>query len=223
MYSRLLAGLFLLSVTIGFCTQATAFGLPKIPKIPGISSDAESFDLKGGKTELVDKFFKSSNHYLSALALLNKALGKNTEAAQIEKAIEYANDPGIDEADRMKNSIKTSNEASKAIEADLNNQSTIISVEGQVYYAQSLPPAIKGLVGTIQLVPVTKRMVNGVKASPLSAFKQLGGVAKVIPGLPTYIKTVQKTMNLIRTRAKAEGIDGADDPALEAAEDDFDL
>jgi len=223
MYSKLLTGLFLSMVTIGFCTQVTAFGLPKIPKVPGISTGAEEFDLKGGKTELVSKFFKSSNQYLSALALLNKALGKNTEAAQIEKAIEYANDPGIDEADRMKNSIKTSNDASKSIEADLNNQSTVISAEGQVYYAQSLPLAAKGLIGTVQLVPVTKRMVNGVKASPLSAFTQIGGVAKVVPNLPTYMKTVQKTMNLIRKRAKAEGIDGADDPELEAAEDDFDL
>jgi len=215
--------LLIVGLTFGLSSQAVAFGLPKIPSVPGISAGAEEFDLKGGKTELVDKFFKSSNQYLSALALLNKALGKNTEAAQIEKAIEYANDPGIDEADRMKNSIKTSNEASKSIEADLNNQSTVISAEGQIYYAQSLPPAAKGLIGTVQLVPVTKRMVNGVKASPLSAFKQIGGVAKVVPNLPTYIKTVQKTMNLIRKRAKAEGIDGADDPELEAAEDDFDL
>ena len=213
----------ILALAVGFSSQATAFGIPKIPKLPGISSDSESFDLKGGKTELVSKFFSSSNQYLSALVLLNKALGKNTEAAQIEKAIEYANDPGIDEADRMKNSIKTSNEASKSIEADLNNQSTVISAEGQIYYAQSLPPAAKGLVGTVQLVSVTKRMVNGIKASPLSAFKQIGGVAKVVPNLPTYIKTVQKTMNQIRKRGKVEGIDGADDPELEAAEDDFDL
>ena len=48
-------------------------------------------------------------------------------------------------------------------------------------------------------------------------------MAKVIPNLPSYIQTIQKTMKLIQSRAKAEGIDGADDPALEAAEDDFDL
>ena len=193
-------------------------------KLPGISTDgAGGFDLSGGKTELVERFFESSNNYLAALALLNKALGKNIEAAQIEKAIEYANDPGISESDRMKNSIKTSNDASKAIENDLNAQSTVISAEGQVFYAQALPPAGKGLVGTVQMIPVTKQMVEGVKANPISAITAVGGLAKVIPNLPSYIQTIQKTMKLITSRAKAEGIEGADDPALEAEEDDFDL
>ena len=199
---------------------ASAFDL----KLPGVSAGGDGgLDLAGGKTELVERFFESSNNYLGALALLNKALGKNIEAAQIEKAIEYANDPGISESDRMKNSIKTSNDASKAIENDLNAQSTVISAEGQVFYAKALPPAGKGLVGTIQMIPVTNKMVEGVKANPISAVSAVGGLAKVIPNLPNYIQTIQKTMKLITSRAKAEGIEGADDPALEAEEDDFDL
>ena len=203
-----------------FIVPTSAFDL----KLPGVSSGGDGgFDLAGGKTELVERFFESSNNYLEALALLNKALGKNIEAAQIEKAIEYANDPGISEADRMKNSIKTSNDASKAIENDLNAQSTVISAEGQVFYAKALPPAGKGLIGTVQMVPITKKMVEGVKANPMSAVTAVGGLAKVIPNLPNYIQTIQKTMKLITSRAKAEGIEGADDPALEAEEDDFDL
>ncbi len=203
-----------------FIVPTSAFDL----KLPGVSSGGDGgFDLAGGKTELVERFFESSNNYLEALALLNKALGKNIEAAQIEKAIEYANDPGISESDRMKNSIKTSNDASKAIENDLNAQTTVISAEGQVFYAKALPPAGKGLVGTVQMIPVTKNMVEGVKANPLSAVTAVGGLAKVIPNLPNYIQTIQKTMKLITSRAKAEGIEGADDPALEAEEDDFDL
>lgn len=203
-----------------FIVPTSAFDL----KLPGVSTGGDGgFDLAGGKTELVERFFESSNNYLEALALLNKALGKNIEAAQIEKAIEYANDPGISESDRMKNSIKTSNDASKAIENDLNAQTTVISAEGQVFYAKALPPAGKGLVGTVQMIPVTKNMVEGVKANPLSAVTAVGGLAKVIPNLPNYIQTIQKTMKLITSRAKAEGIEGADDPALEAEEDDFDL
>ena len=206
--------------SFGLTVPVSAFTLD----LPGLTGDSSGgFDIKGGKTELVDKFFQSSNDYLEALMLLNKALGKSTEAAQIEKAIEYANDPGIDESDRMKNSIKTSNEASKSIENDLNDQSTMISAEGQVFYAQALPPAGKGLIGTIQMIPITKNMVDGIKASPISAITQIGGLTKVIPNLPSYIQTIQKTMKLIRSRAQAEGIDGANDPALEAAEDDFDL
>ena len=206
---------------LGLTVHASAFKLPTVPGLSG--GDTAGFDLGSGKTELVDQFFASSTNYLNALALLNKALGKNVEAAQIEKAIEYANDPGIDEADRMKNSIKTSNEASKSIEADLNNQGTVITAEGQVFYAQSLPPAAKGLIGTLKMIPITKNMVNGIKANPISAISQVGGLAKVIPNLPSYIQTIQKTMKLIQSRAKAEGIDGADDPALDSAEDDFDL
>ena len=83
-----------------FIVPTSAFDL----KLPGVSSGGDGgFDLAGGKTELVERFFESSNNYLEALALLNKALGKNIEAAQIEKAIESANDPGISESDRMKN------------------------------------------------------------------------------------------------------------------------
>ena len=82
-----------------FIVPASALDL----KLPGVSAGGDGgFDLAGGKTELVERFFESSNNYLEALALLNKALGKNIEAAQIEKAIEYANDPGISESDRMK-------------------------------------------------------------------------------------------------------------------------
>ena len=111
----------------------------------------------------------------------------------------------------------------KAIENDLNAQTTVISAEGQVFYAKALPPAGKGLVGTVQMIPVTKNMVEGVKANPLSAVTAVGGLAKVIPNLPNYIQTIQKTMKLITSRAKAEGIEGADDNALEDEEDDFDL
>tara|TARA_B100000674_G_C37672072_1_gene837482 strand:+ start:118 stop:783 length:666 start_codon:yes stop_codon:yes gene_type:complete len=181
------------------------------------------FDLAGGKTELVDAFFSSNSEYLEALRLLHLALGKNTEAEQLQKAIEYANDPGISEEDRMKNSIKTTNEASQSIESDLNNQSLSLSAEGKVFYAQSLPPAGKGLIGTIKMIPITKNMVDGIKANPISAVTQIGGLSKVIPNIPGYIQTVQKTMQMIQSKAKAEGIDGADDPNLSAQESDFDL
>ena len=61
--------------------HASAFTLPTLPGVSG--GDSGGFSLGDGKTELVDKFFASSNNYLNALALLNKALGKNVEAAQI--------------------------------------------------------------------------------------------------------------------------------------------
>ena len=214
MNTSILKILITLLFTFGICTQVSSFGLPDMPKLPGKSSDSKPIDLKGGKTELVDKFFKSSNHYLAALALLNKALGKNTEAAQIEKEIEYANNPGIDEADRMKNSIKTANEASKAIKDDLMNDKAELSAAAKAFYVQSLPQAMKGFIETVNLAPVTFKMIDGIAANPFTAKREIGGVAIITPQLPAYIKNIYSTMKQITRKAKAADIDIPDESKI---------
>ena len=76
---------------------------------------------------------------------------------------------------------------------------------------KSFPSAIKGLKATIELVPVSKTMVAGVSANPMSAFKELGGVSKIIPKIPGYISNVGSVMNLIISGAQANDIEGTDD------------
>jgi hypothetical protein len=155
-------------------------------------------------------FFESSNNYLIAQELLLTAYGKNTEAAQVKEAIEYAKDSGVSDSKKLKNSLKVTTAASKSIEKSMNDESFKLTAEGKANYAKSLPFLGKGIIGTIKLRPETQSMIAGIKGNPMNAIKQLGGLAKVIPNIPGYITTVTKTSKLVISGAKAKKIEGAD-------------
>ena len=178
--------------------------LKKAPVIPGISNFLNM------KTGLTTVFFESSDNFLQAQELLLKAYGKNVEAAQVRAAIEYAKDSNNSENDRIKNSIKATTEASAVIEKEMQDENKIISAEGKVIYAQSLPYAMRGTVGAFKLAPETMKMTQQVKASPIRAASQLGGFIKVLPHFPKYVKTVNATRKLVFSGAKANDIEGHD-------------
>jgi hypothetical protein len=173
-------------------------------------SSAEKINLKDAKTGLMAVFFESSNNYLIAQELLLTAYGKNTEAAQVKEAIEYAKDSGVSDSKKLKNSLKVTTAASKSIEKSMNDESFKLTAEGKANYAKSLPFLGKGIIGTIKLRPETQSMIAGIKGNPMNAIKQLGGLAKVIPNIPGYITTVTKTSKLVISGAKAKKIEGAD-------------
>ena len=173
-------------------------------------SSAEKINLKDAKTGLMAVFFESSNNYLIAQELLLTAYGKNTEAAQVKEAIEYAKDSGVRDSKKLKNSLKVTTAASKSIEKSMNDESFKLTAEGKANYAKSLPFLGKGIIGTIKLRPETQSMIAGIKGNPMNAIKQLGGLAKVIPNIPGYITTVTKTSKLVISGAKAKKIEGAD-------------
>ena len=173
-------------------------------------SGGEKVDLKNAKTGLMAVFFESSNNYLIAQELLLTAYGKNTEAAQVKEAIEYAKDSGVSDSKKLKNSLKVTTAASKSIEKSMNDESFKLTAEGKANYAKSLPFLGKGIIGTIKLRPETQSMIAGIKGNPMNAIKQLGGLAKVIPNIPGYITTVTKTSKLVISGAKAKKIEGAD-------------
>ena len=174
-------------------------------------SGGEKIDFKDAKTGLMALFFESSDNYLIAQELLLIAYGKNTEAAQVKEAIEYAKDPGVSDDKKLKNSLKVTTKASKSIEKSMNDESFKLSAEGKANYAKSLPFLGKGIVGTIKLRPETQNMIAGIKGNPMNALKQLGGLSKIIPNIPGYITTVTKTSKLVISGAKAKKIEGADD------------
>jgi len=173
-------------------------------------SGAEKINLKDARTGLMAVFFESSNNYLIAQELLLTAYGKNTEAAQVKEAIEYAKDSGVSDSKKLKNSLKVTTAASKSIEKSMNDESFKLTAEGKANYAKSLPFLGKGIIGTIKLRPETQSMIAGIKGNPMNAIKQLGGLAKVIPNIPGYITTVTKTSKLVISGAKAKKIEGAD-------------
>ena len=175
----------------------------------------DDVDFAGTKTELTTLFFKSSALYMEAQAILAEAYGKDALAKSLRANIEYQNNSKISEADRMKNSIKVTSDASEEIKKLDLQSSDAITAEGKVLYAKSLVPAGKGVLTTIKLVPVAKNMTTNITANPTSALTELGGLVKVIPNLPGYITTMVSTMKSILSGAKANDIEGADD--LEAS------
>ena len=178
-------------------------------------------NLKDANTALVRIFFESSNNYLQAQELLLMAYGKNTEAAQVKEAIAYAKDSGVSDENKMKNSIKVTTESSKTIETSMNDQSYQLTADGKEYYAKSLPYLGKGIMGTIELKPQAQMLVGKIQADPMSAIAEIGGVAKVIPRMPEYIKNVTNTSKLVITGAKAKKIKGSD--SLDKAMSDLTL
>ena len=71
-------------------SQVMAFDLKgKLKDITGQKDSASGeFDLKGGKTQLMDAFFESSQNYLKALEYLLEAYGLNVQAAQVKATID---------------------------------------------------------------------------------------------------------------------------------------
>ena len=186
-------------------------GLDDLKSLNPLGGGDSDVDLAGGKTELLAKFDQSSKHFMLAQEILLRAVGKNTEADIVKAGIEYSKNSKNSEADRIANSIKVTTQASKALESVDSLKSGGLSAEGKVLYVKSFPSAIKGLKATIQLVPVSKTMVAGVSANPMSAFKELGGVAKIIPKIPGYISNVTSVMGLIISGAQANDIEGTED------------
>ena len=70
----------------------------------------------------------------------------------------------------------------------MNDQSYQLTEDGKVNYAKSLPYLLNGIMGTIALKPQAQMMVVKIQADPLNSFAQIGGLAKVIPNVPNYIK-----------------------------------
>ena len=214
--------------SILFTVSAKSLDLPKLQKNPldllkkkKTDTGGAKFDMKNANTGLVKTFFESSNNYLQAQELLLIAYGKNTEAAQVKEAIAYAKDSGVSDEKKMKNSIKVTTEASKAIETSMNDQSYQLTADGKVNYAKSLPYLLNGIMGTVALKPQAQMMVAKIQSDPLNSLAQIGGLAKVIPNIPSYIKNITNTSKLIISGAKAKKIKGAD--SLDKAMSDLTL
>jgi len=221
-----LTTLFFLSIL--FTVPAKSLDLPKLKKNPldllkkkKTDTGGAASNLKDANTALVRIFFESSNNYLQAQELLLMAYGKNTEAAQVKEAIAYAKDSGVSDENKMKNSIKVTTESSKTIETSMNDQSYQLTADGKAYYAKSLPYLGKGIMGTIELKPQAQMMVGKIQADPMNAIAEIGGLAKVIPKMPGYIKNVTNTSKLVITGAKAKKIKGSD--SLDKAMSDLTL
>ena len=198
-----------LFLTFSFSVGAQIPGIPGIPGM-GSSKSSPSVDLKAGKNELVKTFFVSFENYAEALDLLSQSLGLDAESKKIQQALKDSKNTNTSEADRLSNSMKATSEVSKGIEAKLKVGTLKLEAGAKEKYAKAIPPAAKGLLGTIELRPKTQQMVSGIQANPIQAAQDLGALSKAIPEIPNYISTIVSVTKLIVTGAQANNIDTKD-------------
>ena len=79
-----------------------------------------------------------------------------------------------------------------------------------MHYAKALPFAVKGLIGTVQLPPEAKNLLDTIKADKMAMLK-LGSFVKVLPKIPEYVQTATSVGKLVMSGAKSRDVEGAKD------------
>ena len=175
----------------------------------GKSSGAASGNIDDVKLKFTKIFFESSLEYMEAQAYLFEALNMNDEASKTRKSIEFVKNDKNKEGQRLTNAFTSVSENSSAIEGALTKEAAT-STEAKVFYAKSLPHAVKGVLGTVQLPPEAKALLDTLQADKMAALK-MGDFMKVLPKIPDYVKSATTVGKLIVTGAKSRGVEGADD------------
>tara|TARA_B100001173_G_scaffold270868_1_gene248516 strand:- start:30 stop:683 length:654 start_codon:yes stop_codon:yes gene_type:complete len=196
----------LLFFTVSSLNQASALEL-KVPKIGGKSSGGIS--LGDAKTKFTQIFFESALDYMEAQYHLFNALEMNDEANKTRKSIDFVKDKKKKEGKRLTNAFNTVSDNSNAIEGALTKEAAN-STEAKIHYAKALPFAVKGLLGTVQLPPEAKTLLDTIKADKMAALK-LGSFIKVLPKIPEYVKTATTVGKLVISGAKSRDVEGAKD------------
>ena len=179
----------------------------KLPKKTSGSSGA--VDLKDVKLKFTKIFFESSLEYMEAQFHLFNALEMNDEASKTRKSIDFVKNDKNKEGKRLTNAFNSVSENSSAIEGALTKEAATSTV-AKVHYAKSLPHAINGILGTIQLPPEAKNLLDAIKADKMAALK-MGSFLKVLPKIPQYVKSATTVGKLIISGAKSREVEGADD------------
>ena len=181
----------------------------KVPKKIDLSSLSGGGNIKDIKLKFTKIFFESSIDYMEAQFHLFNALEMNDEASKTRKSIDFVKNDKNKEGKRLTNAFNSVSENSSAIEGALTNEAAT-STAAKVHYAKSLPHAIKGILGTIQLPPEAKNLLDAIKADKMAALK-MGSFLKVLPKIPQYVKNATTVGKLIVTGAKSRDVEGADD------------
>ena len=195
--------LFIFS-TLSFSASALELKIPKLKK-----SGSSGANLNDVKLKFTKIFFESALDYMEAQYHLFNALEMNDEASKTKKSIDFVKNEKKKEGKRLTNAFTTVSENSSAIEGALTKEK-VLSAEGKVHYAKALPYTISGVLGTIQLPPEAKNLLNSIKADKMAILK-MAGFLKVLPKIPEYVNSSITVGRLIVTGAKSRGVEGADD------------
>ena len=190
--------------TLSFGASALELKIPKLKK-----SGSGGADLKDVKLKFTKIFFESALDYMEAQYHLFNALEMNDEAGKTKKSIDFVKNDKKKEGKRLTNAFTTVSDNSSAIEGALTKEK-VISAEGKIHYAKALPYTIRGVLGTIQLPPEAKNLLDAIKTDKMAILK-MGDFLKVLPKIPSYVTSVTTVGKLIVTGAKSRGVEGADD------------
>ena len=208
MIGKLKNYLFIIIFSVISINSASAIELKKkLPKIGGSSS--EGVNLDEAKTKFTKIFFESTLNYMEAQYHLFNALEKNDRAGKTRKAIDFVKNDKNKEGKRLTNAFNTVSDNSKAIEGALTKEAAN-SAEAKVHYAKALPFAVSGLIGTVQLPPEAKSLLDSIKADKTAMLK-LGAFVKVLPKIPGYVKNATQVGKMIVSGAKSRDVKGAED------------
>ena len=172
-------------------------------------------------------FFDSMSNYLESLEFLYRAYDKNTDADKLKAQIAYLKSSKGSEKDRLESTKQIINIASLEVQADVQDESIVLSDEAKINYQKALPFAFKATDSGYKLFVVSKGLVTEIKGSGnllgtlLKNANELKGAATVVPLIPDYIKKVGGTAKLIFSGAKTKKI--KDKENLSAALDELDL
>ena len=172
-------------------------------------------------------FFDSMSNYLESLEFLYRAYDKNTDADKLKAQIEYLKSSKGSEKERLESTKQIINSASLEVQADVQDESIVLSDEAKINYQKALPFAFKATDSGYKLFVVSKGLVTEIKGSSnllgtlLKNANELKGAATVVPLIPDYIKKVGGTAKLIFSGAKTKKI--KDKENLSAALEELDL
>ena len=172
-------------------------------------------------------FFDSMSNYLESLEFLYRAYDKNTDADKLKVQIAYLKSSKGSEKERLESTKQIINSASLEVQADVQDESIVLSDEAKINYQKALPFAFKATDSGYKLFVVSKGLVTEIKGSGnllgtlLKNANELKGAATVVPLIPDYIKKVGGTAKLIFSGAKTKKI--KDKENLSAALDELDL
>jgi hypothetical protein len=172
-------------------------------------------------------FFDSMSNYMESLEFLYRAYDKNTDADKLKAQIAYLKSSKGSEKERLESTKQIINSASLEVQADVQDESIVLSDEAKINYQKALPFAFKATDSGYKLFVVSKGLVTEIKGSGnllgtlLKNANELKGAGTVVPLIPDYIKKVGGTAKLIFSGAKTKKI--KDKENLSAALDELDL
>ena len=172
-------------------------------------------------------FFDSMSNYMESLEFLYRAYDKNADADKLKAQIAYLKSSKASEKERLETTKQIINTASLEVQADVQDESIVLSDEAKINYQKALPFAFKATDSGYKLFVVSKGLVTEIKGSGnllgtlLKNANELKGAGTVVPLIPDYIKKVGGTAKLIFSGAKTKKI--KDKENLSAALDELDL